>query len=205
MRKLLLILMIMVIHGVARADTVLILGDSISAGYGLEKLEYGWVELLRARLAGRGWTVANASISGETSAGGLLRLDGLLQHYKPAVVVLELGANDGLRGQPPRQLEANLGEMILRSRAVGAKPILLGMKIPPNYGKRYADQFEQVFAKVAHDHEVPFVPFLLDGVGGQNHLMQADGLHPNRNAQGILLGLVWEKLGPVLGGGKPRN
>lgn len=204
MRKLFLLLVLIAFHGLVQANTLLVLGDSISAGYGLEKLEYGWVELLRARLAERGWSVVNASISGETSAGGLHRLDGLLRQHRPSIVLLELGANDGLRGLAPRQLEANLEEMVVRVRTAGAQPLLLGMRIPPNYGKRYEEMFEQVFPQVAQEHGVPLVRFLLEGVGGQNHLMQADGLHPNREAQGAILGWVWQKLEPILGGDRQQ-
>ena len=184
--------------GLIHAKTVLVLGDSISAGYGLEKIDHGWVAMLQEAARPHGIEVMNASISGETSAGGLARIDGLLSRHRPAVVILELGANDGLRGLTPKQLEANLGEMIVRSKAAGAKVLLLGMKIPPNYGRRYADLFRNVFQRVAETHDTAFVPFLLEGVGGQDHLMQADGLHPNREAQAILFRQVWDKLEPML-------
>lgn len=175
------------------------LGDSISAGYGLEKLEEGWVSLLQEKVRPRGITVVNASISGETSAGGLARLDALLERHRPEIVILELGANDGLRGLPPRQMESNLGTAIRRAQEAGAKVLLLGMKIPPNYGKRYTDVFEKVYPDLARHYGVVLVPFLLDGVGGNGNLMQPDGIHPNQAAQGILLGLVWDKLAPMLG------
>lgn len=145
-----------------------------------------------------GAEVVNASISGETSAGGLARIDELLRRHRPTVVILELGANDGLRGLSPKQLEANLSEMTVRSKAAGAEVLLLGMKIPPNYGKRYADLFRDVFHRVAETNDTAFVPFFLEGVGGQDHLMQADGLHPNREAQAILFRQVWDKLEPIL-------
>ena len=186
------------VSGWADARTILVLGDSISAGYGLEKPEFGWVSLLREKVRPRGIEVANASISGETSAGGLSRLDALLEKHRPEIVVLELGANDGLRGLPPKQLESNLGTAIRRSREAGAKVLLLGMKIPPNYGKRYTELFEKVYPELAGNYGVALVPFLLDGVGGNDNLMQMDRIHPNRKAQGVLLDLVWEKLGPLL-------
>lgn len=198
MRNLLFSFILLALPGLIQAKTVLVLGDSISAGYGLEKIDYGWVALLRDAARPLGVEVANASVSGETSAGGLARIDELLRRYRPAVVILELGANDGLRGLSPKQLEANLGETVVRSEAAGAKVLLLGMKIPPNYGKRYTDLFQAAFQRVAETHGTAFVPFLLQGVGGQDHLMQADGLHPNREAQAILFRQVWDKLEPML-------
>jgi acyl-CoA thioesterase-1 len=198
MRKLLLSLILLILPGLSQAKTVLVLGDSISAGYGLEKIDYGWVAMLQEKARPLGIEVVNASISGETSAGGLARIDKLLSRHRPAVVILELGANDGLRGLSPKQLEANLSEMVVRSKAAGAKILLLGMKMPPNYGKRYADLFQNVFQRVAEAHDTAFVPFFLEGVGGQDHLMQADGLHPNREAQEILFRLVWDQLKPML-------
>jgi acyl-CoA thioesterase-1 len=183
--------------GIGYAKTVLVLGDSISAGYGLEKIDHGWVALLREKLQPLGFDVANASISGETSAGGLARIDGLLQRHRPAVVILELGANDGLRGLSLKQLESNIGDMIDRAKTTGAKVLLLGMKLPPNYG-RYADLFQKTFPTLAERHQIPYLPFLLEGVGGQSQLVQADGLHPNRDAQAIIFGLVWEKLEPIV-------
>jgi len=187
-----------VLPGLCQAKTVLVLGDSISAGYGLEKIDHGWVAMLQEAARPLGVEVVNASISGETSAGGLARIDKLLSQHRPGVVILELGANDGLRGLSPKQLEGNLSKMIVRSKAAGAKVLLLGMKMPPNYGKRYADLFQNVFQRVAETHDTAFVPFFLEGVGGQDHLMQADGLHPNREAQEILFRLVWDQLKPML-------
>lgn len=186
------------LSGLAEARTVLVLGDSISAGYGLEKLDQGWVALLREKLGPRGIAVANASISGETSAGGLARIDALLAQHRPEIVILELGANDGLRGLPPKPMASNLGAVIVRSKAAGAKVLLLGMKIPPNYGKRYTEMFEKVYPDLAQRHGAVLVPFLLDGVGGKDQLMQADRLHPNGEAQVILLRRVWDKLEPML-------
>lgn len=187
------------ISGLVQAKTVLVVGDSISAGYGLEKVDQGWVALLQAKLRPRGYGVVNASISGDTSAGGLSRIDALLARHKPAIVILELGGNDGLRGLSPKQMEANLRDMIGRSKAAGAKVLLLGMQIPPNYGKRYADLFRNVYPELAESQKVALVPFLLDGVGGQEPMMQVDGIHPNRDAQALLLAQVWDKLEPLLG------
>ncbi|WP_073523430.1 arylesterase [Pseudomonas fluorescens] len=183
----------------AAAGTVLIVGDSISAGFGLDTRK-GWVALLEQRLKQEGFDdkVVNASISGDTSAGGLARLPAALAAHKPDVVVIELGGNDGLRGQPPAQLQQNLASMIQKSRDSGAKVLLLGMQIPPNYGKRYVEAFAKVFGDVAQKEKVPFVPFFLEGVGGHPELMQADGLHPAVAAQDKLLENVWPTLKPLL-------
>ena len=183
----------------AAAGTVLIVGDSISAAFGLDT-RLGWVTLLEQRMKDEGFTdkVVNASISGDTSAGGQARLPALLAEHKPELVILELGGNDGLRGQQPAQLQQNLASMIDRSRAAGAKVLLLGMQIPPNYGPRYTNAFKAVYSDVAAEKNIPLVPFFLDGVGGIPELMQADGLHPAAGAQGKLLENVWPTLKPLL-------
>lgn len=181
-----------------RAATLLVLGDSLGAAYGLEKSEQGWVALLGEKLGPRGWTIANASISGETTAGGLQRLDELLERHKPQWVILELGANDGLRGLSLAQMEANLNQMAERSQATGARVLLLGMKIPPNYGKKYTEGFEAVYRKIAEQRKIAWVPFFLEGVGGHPDLVQADGLHPNLAAQPIILQNVWPVLEKLL-------
>lgn len=180
--------------------TIVVLGDSISAGYGLENPARGWVGLLAERIKAAGYRceLVNASISGEISAGGRARVDALLARYKPSILILELGANDGLRGLAPALMQANLGDIIGRARLAGAKTLLLGMRIPPNYGKRYNDLFEAAFAAAAQQHGADFSPFLLEGVGGHDQLMQPDGLHPNADAQPILMQRVWEKLKPML-------
>jgi acyl-CoA thioesterase-1 len=183
----------------AAAGTVLIVGDSISAAFGLDT-RVGWVSLLEQRMKQEGFTdkVVNASISGDTSAGGQARLPALLAEHKPALVILELGGNDGLRGQQPTQLQQNLASMIDRSRGAGAKVLLLGMQIPPNYGPRYTNAFKAVYSSLAEDRKVPWVPFFLEGVGGNPELMQADGLHPAAVAQEKLLENVWPTLKPLL-------
>ncbi|GAA0391186.1 arylesterase [Pseudomonas veronii subsp. inensis] len=183
----------------AAAGTVLIVGDSISAGFGLDTSK-GWVALLAQRLKKEGFddNVVNASISGDTSAGGLARLPAVLAAHKPDVVVIELGGNDGLRGQPPAQLQQNLASMIDQSRAGGAKVLLLGMQLPPNYGPRYTKAFTEVYGLLAKEKNVPLVPFFLEGVGGHPELMQADQLHPSVGAQGKLLENVWPTLKPLL-------
>lgn len=183
----------------AAAGTVLIVGDSISAAFGLDT-QLGWVSLLEQRLKKEGIadTVVNASISGDTSAGGLARLPLLLAEHKPQLVIFELGGNDGLRGQPPAQLQQNLASMIESARSAGAKVLLLGMKLPPNYGARYNEAFAAVYGNLAEQKKVPLVPFFLEGIGGNPELMQADGLHPAVTAQGKLLENVWPTLKPLL-------
>ena len=183
----------------AAAGTVLIVGDSISAAFGLDT-RLGWVSLLEQRLQKEGFTdkVVNASVSGDTSAGGQARLPALLAEHKPQLVILELGGNDGLRGQQPAQLQQNLAGMIQQSQKAGAKVLLLGMRLPPNYGARYTQAFEAVYSNLAEQEKVPLVPFFLEGVGGIPELMQADGLHPAVAAQGKLLENVWPTLKPLL-------
>jgi len=183
----------------AAAGTVLIVGDSISAGFGLDT-RVGWVALLEKRLKAEGFAdqVVNASISGDTSAGGQARLPALLAEHKPQVVVLELGGNDGLRGQLPTQLKQNLASMIDTSQATGAKVLLLGMQIPPNYGQRYTQAFAKVYGELAEEKHIALVPFFLEGIGGHPELMQADGIHPAPAGQGMLLDNVWPRLKPLL-------
>ena len=175
------------------AATVLILGDSISASYGMD-IQQGWVSQLDKRLAARSpgqHTVINASVSGETTTGGLNRLPVLLKQHKPDVVVLELGANDGLRGQPPALIKRNLEAMIRLSRQSGARVVVLGMRILPNYGKAYSEAFAGVFPAAAKSGGASVLPFFLAGVGGVPALMQKDGIHPNTKAQPLLLELAW--------------
>jgi len=183
----------------AAAQTLLVVGDSISAGLGLDT-SLGWVSLLDKRLKEQGfdYKVVNASISGDTTAGGLARLPALLSEQKPKLVVIELGGNDGLRGMAPAQLQQNLSGMVQQSRKAGAKVVLLGMRLPPNYGQRYTDAFARVFDGVAGEQKIPLVPFFLEGVGGVQDMMQADGIHPAVAAQPRLLDNVWPTLKPLL-------
>jgi acyl-CoA thioesterase-1 len=194
----LLVVLAMAMQG-ASAATLLVLGDSISAGFGLDTRQ-GWVNLLQQRLNAQGldYQVVNASISGDTSAGGLARLGPLLSEHKPALVVVELGGNDGLRGQPPAQLQQNLAGIIAQSQASGARVLLLGMQLPPNYGARYNQLFTQVYAQLAVSEKIALVPFFLEGVGGVPLLMQGDGIHPTAAAQPRLLDNVWPQLQPLL-------
>lgn len=179
----------------ASAQNILLVGDSISAAFGLE-IEQGWVTLLEQRLAEKDHSheVINASVSGDTTAGGLARLPALLEQVAPALVVIELGGNDGLRALPVANMQQNLSAMVALAENAGADVILLGMRIPPNYGPRYSDAFEQAFFDVADEHDIPLVPFFLEGVGGVEGLMQSDGVHPTAAAQSILLDNAWPSI-----------
>ena len=196
----LLILWMTAVPAYADTPVILVFGDSISAGYGLPRVDRGWVALLQAKLktAGYGDEVVNASVTGETTAGGLARLPRALGLHHPAVVVLELGGNDGLRALPIEQMRANLSRMIDLAKDAGAKILLLGMRIPPNYGREYTEQFSAVYADLARDKHVPLVPFLLRDVALRPDLMQADGVHPVEAAQPLLLANVWPTLEPLL-------
>lgn len=185
----------------------MVLGDSLSAGYGI-KIQEGWVNLLAQRLAseGYGYRVVNASVSGETTQGGLARLPRALQTHKPAIVIVELGGNDGLRGLPLAASRANLDRIIELSRAARARVLLVGMVIPPNYGPRYGQEFRDMFAALAAKYQVQFVPFLLDKVALDPALMQGDGIHANARGQPQMLENVWPKLKPLLvAPGKPAS
>lgn len=178
---------------------MLIVGDSLSAEYGLRRGS-GWVELLAERLRDREppYTVANASISGETTAGGHSRIGALLERHRPAIVVIELGANDALRGLDLSSTEANLTEMVRAARRAGARPLLTGMMVPPNYGRSYGERFQMLFGKVANAEGAALVPFLLDGVAERLELFQPDRIHPNEQAQSRMLDNVWPVLKPLL-------
>jgi acyl-CoA thioesterase-1 len=193
--------MIVAVSARAEAPAILVFGDSISAGYGLADADQGWVGLLKSKLKqlGYGDVVINASVSGETTAGGLARLPRALAQHHPRIVILELGGNDGLRALPTDQMRQNLSTMIDLSRAGGARVLVLGMRIPPNYGPEYTEQFRGVYAAVAQAKQVPLVPFLLADVAQNPTLMQADGIHPNAAGQPLLLGNVWPALKPLLG------
>lgn len=181
--------------------TLLVLGDSISAAYGMDE-RLGWVQLLRQRLAADGLDVkvVNASVSGETSSGGLARLPRLLSEHQPCWLVVELGGNDGLRGYPPQALQKNLQRMVLLARESGAEVLLLGMQMPPNYGKAYTRAFAAVFPRVAEAEQVPLIPFFLEPVALLEGAMQRDGIHPTELAQPILLDHVWPCLEVLLQG-----
>ena len=183
----------------AAEGTLLVFGDSLSAAYGLEASQ-GWVSLLQQRLttAGYGLKVVNASVSGETTSGGRNRLNRALDQHRPAIVILELGANDGLRGLPLTAARDNLDTMISAIKARHAKTLLVGVQLPPNYGAAYTTRFRDLFAELARKHRTALVPFLMEGVALDPALMQADGLHPNAAGQPRLLDNVWKALKPLL-------
>ena len=181
--------------------SILVLGDSLSAGYGIA-LEESWVSLLQDRLTqqGYGYRVVNASVSGETTEGGLTRLPAALRKHRPDLVLIELGGNDGLRGIPVRTFKQNLQRMVELSREAGAEVLLLGIRIPPNYGPVYTRAFESVYQQLAHEFELALVDFLLAGVALDPSLMQADGIHPTADAQPVLLDNVWPMIEPCIDG-----
>ena len=181
-----------------KAADILVLGDSLSAGYGLTPGE-GWVELMEPRVEGAGLTLLNASVSGETTAGGLARLPDLLELHEPKWVLLELGANDGLRGTPLNIIQTNLEALASRITESGAKLIVIGIQLPPNYGPRYTRAFFDLFPQLAEKFKAPLVPFLLEGVATDWDLMQSDGLHPRAEAQPIILNTVMGVVGPEIG------
>jgi acyl-CoA thioesterase I len=183
----------------AASRTILVFGDSLSAAYGLAP-EQGWVAMLAQRLRsqGYGYEVVNASESGETSGGGLQRLPRALRLNHPLLVILELGANDGLRALPPTELRGNLEQMVRLSQQTGAEVLLVGIRLPPNYGPRYTQEFERVFPELANQYHLPLVPFLLEKVALDPALMQPDGMHPNARGEAPVLDTVWPYLEPLL-------
>jgi len=188
--------------GRAAADstyTLMVYGDSLSAAYGIEESQ-GWVELLSRKLADEDfpYQVVNGSVSGETTTGGLSRLPAMLDSYRPDLVILELGGNDGLRGLPLNAIRQNLVTMVEMSRESGAEVLLAGIQIPPNYGPRYTEPFYQQFSEIAKELDLPLVPFLIDGIPQQPELMQNDGIHPRAEAQGMIVENVWPVLAPML-------
>jgi acyl-CoA thioesterase-1 len=176
----------------AKPQTIVIFGDSLSSAYGIT-LDEGWVSLLQQRLIKQksNYQVVNASISGETTSGGLSRFSDMLKTHKPNIVIIELGGNDGLRGLSADETFKNLNAMIQQAKKNKVKVLLLGMKIPPNYGFKYSQQFSENYQTLAKKHEVPRVPFFLEGVAGNPNLIQADGIHPTAKAQPQLLENVW--------------
>ena len=188
-----------VAHGAGNGPIV-VLGDSLSSGYGLDQDEQSWVAMLQQRLRGEGYghDVVNASISGDTTSGGLARLPALLETHRPSIVILELGGNDGLRGQPVANLRGNLQQMIEMTLAGGATPVLAGMQIPPNYGPAYAGEFARTYGELAAQFNVPMVNFLLEDVALVPGLMQSDGMHPNAGGNAVMLENVWAVLTELL-------
>ncbi len=199
MSRVLYIAIVLCMPITAMANSIVVLGDSISAGYGIEAGQ-GWVSLLQNRLVAEKspCVISNDSISGDTSAGGLARINQVLALRKPDVVLVELGANDGLRGLPPKIMKSNLAEIVRRAQKAGAKVLLLSMRIPPNYGKRYTELFYKIYPELASELKVTYVPFILEDVALVKELMQPDGLHPNLKAQPIIADKIWTHLRPLL-------
>ena len=196
-------MVLLLLFGLAPAQaaprTILILGDSLSAAFGID-VRAGWVALLEQRLALEklDYKVINASISGDTTANGLARLPPLLEKHRPAVVIVELGGNDGLRGQTPEQVKHNIAAIVAKAKAQNARVLLVGVPLPPNYGKRYLERFQRAFRDVAAEQNVPLVASIIDGVADDRALMQRDGIHPTAQAQPRMLENVWRELQPLL-------
>ncbi|MGZ8923019.1 MAG: arylesterase [Methylosarcina sp.] len=197
--RVLFIIIVSLIPQAVTAKVLVVLGDSISAGYGIE-VSQGWVSLLQNRLdaTNGNYKIINESISGETTAGGLARIDRILSEYKPVVLLVELGANDGLRGLSVDIMKNNLAEIIRRAQKTGVKVLLLGMRIPPNYGKRYTNMFYNAYLQLSSELKIPYVPFILEDVALIKELMQPDGLHPNAKAQPIIAERIWTPLQSLL-------
>jgi len=195
-----LLLILPAAPALAASQIILVFGDSLSAAYGLPS-DQAWPSLLQKRLETEhsSWRVANASISGETSAGGRSRMAAALRRHKPAIIVIELGANDGLRGLSLAAMRQNLDAMISDSRSAGARVLLVGMRLPPNFGPAYTGEFARSFADLAKSHHTSFVPFLLEGFSDQPEMFQSDGLHPVASAQPLILETVWPELKKMLG------
>ena len=183
----------------AASNSILIYGDSLSAAYEIPQ-QLGWVSLLQQRLEDQHYPykVINASVSGETTSGGLSRLSATLNEHQPNIVILELGANDGLRGLPLTEMKANLAQIIEQSKKSGAKVLIIGMRIPPNYGPKYSQSFTQKYQQLSHEFKVPRVPFMLQGMENRLELIQDDGLHPNVQGQPIILENIWPQLKLIL-------
>ncbi|MGB5490947.1 MAG: arylesterase [Woeseiaceae bacterium] len=203
MRRLLTLLILLIAANAqgTRPPTVLVFGDSLSAGYGID-VDHSWTDLLQERLRKLGYEhrVVNASISGETTEGGAARIDAALDNFTPDLIILELGGNDGLRGFPPARMKSNLEKIIERSKASGAAVVLLGIRIPTNYGPRYTAAFESVFREVADTLDVKWIEFFMEGVALNDALLQEDRIHPNTEAQPILLENAWPIISATLDG-----
>jgi acyl-CoA thioesterase-1 len=199
-KKILLVVLGWMALGAAAQPVVLVYGDSLSAGYGLPQGK-GWVDLLADRLRAEKFDhrVVNASVSGETTVGGANRIEAVLAQHRPAIVVVELGGNDGLRGLSLAATRQNLQKIVGAAIAAGAKPLLIGMQLPPNYGTAYTEKFQAVFEDVARERRIPLVPFMLAGFGEKREYFQADGIHPTIEAQRLMLDNVWPVLRPLLG------
>ena len=186
-------------HGTGEAPVILVVGDSLSAAYNLAE-EQGWVALLAQRMASKRlpYKVVNASVGGATTAAALQRFPVLVEEYKPATVILQIGANDGLQGKPVPYITANIERLITQAQGSGAEVLLIGVQLPPNFGERYTQPFFQQYRILAEKYQLAYVPFLLEGVAGRSDLMQKDGLHPTAEAQPIILDVVWPSLQGML-------
>ena len=194
-----LLLLLLILPVTAPARIILIVGDSLSAAYGIP-VEKGWVSLLQDRLDAEGYPyrIVNDSISGDTTANARARLTRALASHAPAVVLLELGGNDGLRGLSLTAMKSNLASMISSARGEGAQVLLIGVQLPPNYGPRYTERFQAIYHELARERDLTLLPSLVDGIGTEQNLMQADGIHPNATAQPLIVDRVWKELVPLL-------
>ena len=201
MRKMLTLFVLLLAANGYGADspTVLVFGDSLSAGYGID-VDQSWTALLQSRLEQQGYEhrVVNASISGDTTEGGASRIEQALSTFEPALIILELGGNDGLRGIPSDRMKVNLGKIIQASAESGAAVVMLGIRIPPNYGPRYSAAFENVYRELATEYQVPWIEFFMEGIALNKELMQDDGIHPNAEAQTVLLDNAWPMINDAL-------
>ena len=199
MYNVILVLILSLLPLPAMAKSIVVMGDSVSAAYGME-VQQGWVALLQKKLGEQqaDYIINNESISGDTSAGGLARVDQALSRHKPDWLLLELGGNDGLRGSSVTEMKNNLAEIVRRAQKAGARVLLLAMRLPPNYGKRYIDSFYDVYPQLSSEMNIPFVPFILEDVALHPELVQADGLHPNAKAQPVIAERIWKYLLPLL-------
>jgi len=202
LRKLVLVVLASAWCQAAAAATILVFGDSLSAAYGIGARE-GWPTLLEERLRQNklDYTVANASISGETSSGGATRIADALKRTQPSIVILALGSNDGLRGLPVDQMKANLSRIVRTAKRAGSRVLVVGSRMPPNYGPRYTREFEQAFAQVAKEQDAALVPFMLAGIASTRDYFLPDNLHPTAAAQPIILDTIWKGLQPLLDDG----
>lgn len=202
LRKLILVVLVAAWCPAAAAATILVFGDSLSAAYGIGARE-GWPTLLEERLRQKSadYTVANASISGETSSGGATRIGAALARTRPSIVIVALGSNDGLRGLPISQMKANLTRIVRAAKSAGSKVLVVGNRMPPNYGPRYTREFAQAFVEVAREQKAALVPFMLEGIASTRDNFQPDNLHPTAAAQPIILETIWQGLAPLLTGG----
>ena len=198
-----LLLLLLILPVTAPARIILVVGDSLSAAYGIP-VEKGWVSLLQDRLDAEGYPyrIVNDSISGDTTANARARLTRALASHAPAVVLLELGGNDGLRGLSLTAMKSNLASMISSARGEGAQVLLIGVQLPPNYGPRYTERFQAIYHELARERDLTLLPSLVDGIGTEQNLMQADGIHPNATAQPLIVDRVWKQLVPLLDTGE---